>query len=144
MIESERFKINTPKVVHETIDGEVVIVNLEKGHYYSLVKTGVDIWAGIEQGMARGDILAEMVQRYNGSREDIEKGVNTLLEELQTQELIIVDKTNTNGATHTVGVIHEVPLAFEPPNLEKYTDMEDLLLLDPIHEVDEMGWPSAK
>jgi hypothetical protein len=25
--------------------------------------------------------------------------------------------------------------------LQKYTDMADLLLLDPIHEVDEQGWP---
>jgi len=28
--------------------------------------------------------------------------------------------------------------------LQKYTDMEELLQLDPIHEVDKFGWPSAK
>jgi hypothetical protein len=27
---------------------------------------------------------------------------------------------------------------------EKYTDMESLLLADPIHEVDEQGWPKLK
>ena len=32
---------------------------------------------------------------------------------------------------------------FEKPVLQKYSDMQDLLLLDPIHEVDEMGWPNA-
>jgi hypothetical protein len=32
---------------------------------------------------------------------------------------------------------------FEKPGLQKYSDMQDLLLLDPIHEVDEMGWPHA-
>ena len=30
---------------------------------------------------------------------------------------------------------------FERPKLGKYTDMQDLLLADPIHEVDEQGWP---
>lgn len=32
------------------------------------------------------------------------------------------------------------------PNLvfEKYTDMESLLIADPIHEVDEQGWPKLK
>ena len=35
-------------------------------------------------------------------------------------------------------------LSFEAPILHKYTDMQDLLLLDPIHEVDEAGWPSVK
>jgi hypothetical protein len=29
------------------------------------------------------------------------------------------------------------------PVLNKYTDMQDLLLLDPIHEVDERGWPNS-
>ena len=32
-------------------------------------------------------------------------------------------------------------LAFEAPVLAKYTDMAQLLVLDPIHDVDETGWP---
>lgn len=32
---------------------------------------------------------------------------------------------------------------FPAPRLERYTDMQDLLLLDPIHDVDERGWPNA-
>jgi hypothetical protein len=34
-----------------------------------------------------------------------------------------------------------LPGAFQPPTLESYNDMQDLLLLDPIHDVDDMGWP---
>jgi hypothetical protein len=31
---------------------------------------------------------------------------------------------------------------FESPTLAKFTDMEDLLLLDPVHEVSpDQGWP---
>ena len=30
---------------------------------------------------------------------------------------------------------------YESPCLESYTDMEDLLLLDPIHDVGKTGWP---
>jgi hypothetical protein len=37
-----------------------------------------------------------------------------------------------------------LPAAFVAPVLHKHTDMQDLLLLDPIHEVDETGWPSVK
>ena len=32
-------------------------------------------------------------------------------------------------------------LPFEAPVLYTYTDMAELLLLDPIHDVDETGWP---
>ena|SRR6476660_8869681 len=31
--------------------------------------------------------------------------------------------------------------AFVTPELHKYTDMQELLLVDPIHEVAEEGWP---
>jgi hypothetical protein len=34
--------------------------------------------------------------------------------------------------------------AFEPPTLAVYTDMQELLLLDPIHDVDETGWPQRQ
>ena len=30
---------------------------------------------------------------------------------------------------------------FTRPTITVYSDMEDLLLLDPIHDVDETGWP---
>ncbi len=30
------------------------------------------------------------------------------------------------------------------PRLETYSDMQDLILLDPVHEVDERGWPHAQ
>ena len=33
---------------------------------------------------------------------------------------------------------------FQTPTLNADSDMEDLLLLDPIHDVDEKGWPQAK
>jgi hypothetical protein len=33
---------------------------------------------------------------------------------------------------------------FIAPVLAVYTDMQDLLLLDPIHDVDEIGWPTRR
>ncbi len=146
---SEKFRINSPKVVHEIIDGEVVIVNLDKGDYYSLVKAGADIWEWLTRGISSSDILEDMVQRYDTSRENIEKTVNDLIEKLQSEELIIIDRTDESKTSNITNVPTETnsnteKLSFETPTLQKYTDMEELLALDPIHEVDEMGWPNAK
>jgi hypothetical protein len=33
---------------------------------------------------------------------------------------------------------------WQPPAFDEYTDMWELIKLDPIHEVDEVGWPVAK
>ena len=38
----------------------------------------------------------------------------------------------------------DAPAAKEPfraPQIRAYTDMQDLLMIDPIHDVDETGWP---
>ena len=34
-------------------------------------------------------------------------------------------------------------LPFVAPKLETYTDMQDIILLDPVHKVDSRGWPHA-
>ncbi|HBB32702.1 MAG TPA: pyrroloquinoline quinone biosynthesis protein PqqD [Cyanobacteria bacterium UBA8803] len=149
MIQNATFRINSPQVVQETIDGEVVIVHLEKGDYYSLVKSAADIWSGIERGLPRGEIIEEIVARYDGNREAIESAVSELIQKLQDEEIIVVDETERASSTATPDPTDQTKangkkLSFEPPALQKYTDMEELLALDPIHEVDELGWPNAK
>ncbi|NEP88745.1 MAG: PqqD family protein [Okeania sp. SIO2C2] len=149
MKNTERFQINSPTVVQETIEGEVVIVNLEKGDYYSLLNTSADIWSAIEKGNSTTEIIAEITERYEGDRETIETAVNSLIAQLQEEEIIIVaprnELTNENRQeVKTATDNNQQKLPFEPPVLSKYTDMEELLALDPIHEVDEMGWPNAK
>jgi hypothetical protein len=36
------------------------------------------------------------------------------------------------------------PAEFSFPTLERYDEMKNLLMLDPIHEVNEQGWPQRK
>ncbi len=147
MEKSQVFRINRPQIVCETIDGEVVIVNLDKGYYYSLLKTGADIWSGIERQIDRHSLIQEMTQAYDGSVEEIAAAIDEFLEKLQHEELIIsdlIESVSTDNDIKKISKTANKP-SFEKPMLEKFTDMEDLLLLDPIHEVDvEAGWPNTK
>jgi hypothetical protein len=144
---SEYFRADAPNVVHEVIDGEAVIVNLNDGAYYSVDKAGAVIWSLIDRGTAVSQIVDAMTDRYAGSRERIEEAVMRLVSELQREHLIVADPERRSkpddGLNPCVGQPANKP-EFEDPVLQKYTDMEDLLLLDPIHEVDETGWPSVK
>lgn len=139
------FRPNNPNVIHEIIDGEAVLVNLESGSYYSIDKVGAVIWEYMENGLSISHIIKGIASRYEGNWNDIEQGVQQLFTQLQAEQLIIPSEappTNewvlpVNGAANG-----SKPL-FEAPVLHKYTDMEDLLLLDPIHDVDESGWPNT-
>lgn len=144
-----RFRINSSKVINQTIDGEVIIVNLDSGSYYSLDKVGADIWELIESGATPGDVIETVTRRYDGGRADIEGAVNQLLADLHQEGLLLPEQGQhtEHAARHDPrfepGVETE-RLPFEVPILHKYTDMQDLLLLDPIHDVDETGWPAAR
>ena len=141
-----RFKVNAPTVTHETIEGESVIINLETGNYYSLQGTGAEIWALVARNIAVSDIVEGLSQRYSGVRVDIEECITRLLLELQCEQLIVpgeLTSGNNNGDGLRVAT-HSGKCEFQTPQLQKFTDMQELLLLDPIHEVDAAGWPSAR
>ena len=141
---NQRFRVNSPTVTHEIIDGEAVIINLDTGNYYSLVDVGSFIWSLVEKGASASDVQNGVLQTYQGDAQEIDRGVQELLSQLHQENLIVpVDAAaepfdlaqampSTNG--------HEKP-SFNPPALHKYSDMQELLLLDPIHDVDDAGWP---
>jgi hypothetical protein len=140
-MDNQRFRVNTPTVTHETIDGEAVIINLDSGNYYSLVEAGSFIWSLVERGASASELQQVVQQTYQGDASDIDRGVQELLVQLQQENLIVP----VDGAVEPAEVLpssngHEKPL-FNAPLLNKFSDMQELLLLDPIHDVDEAGWP---
>lgn len=83
-----------------------------------------------------------VLQTYQGDAQEIDRGVQELLAQLQQENLIVaVDGAGEAAALQApAGNNQEKPL-FNPPSLNKYSDMQELLLLDPIHDVDDAGWP---
>jgi Coenzyme PQQ synthesis protein D (PqqD) len=144
MSDSSSFKINTASISHETIDGEVVMVNLNNGSYYSMDKTGAVIWNYIDMGMSIKQITEQIKNQYSGESSEIETSINELIIELQKEELILLSDS-TNGkqtdSNNVSGNLETEKKDFEKPVLQKFTDMQDLLMLDPIHDLDEMGSP---
>jgi len=140
------YKINSSEIVQEIIDGEVIIINLNKGHYFSLNGNGADIWSGIILGMPGSVIISNLKLRYNDTENVIEESVKKIMQELLDEELIIMSDSTLNNHSDYQDINFSNNIndskKYIIPVLEKYTDMEDLLLLDPIHEVDEMGWPN--
>lgn len=139
-MDNQRFRVNTPTVTHETIDGEAVIINLDSGNYYSLVDAGSFIWTIVERGASASEVQDLVQQSYEGNADDIDQGVEELLAQLQQENLIVpvdgapaVDLTDLHNG-------HEKS-SFKAPLLNKFSDMQELLLLDPIHDVDDAGWP---
>lgn len=137
-----RFRVNTRQVISETIDGETIMIGLTTGNYYSLDETGSHVWSGIERVTPVDDIVTHLTAQYDGQRAEIEAAVLRLLDELRREDLITPydgEEQPSRLAPETNGGTPRRP--FRAPRFEKHTDMQDLILLDPVHEVGETGWP---
>jgi hypothetical protein len=82
-----------------------------------------------------------MTDRYNGSAKVIEESLKELLTILQKEGLVEVTSTKRTVSKSPQPISTGEKLKFVSPVLEKFSDLQELLLLDPIHEVDEEGWP---
>ena len=141
---NQLLKVNTPKVVFERIDEEVVLINMESGSYYSLTETGAVIWEMIENGIGTEAMLTELLIQYDAPVTVIEPALATFISELEKENLVIgVDSViDIKPLENEKAIGTKQP--FGAPILNRYNDMQELLLLDPIHDVDESGWPNIQ
>jgi hypothetical protein len=136
------FKLK-PSVVHEKFGDETVIVSLDSGSYYSAQGTGGVIWNLVSEGSSERNIVRHIRAEFNGDSDEISRATANFLDQLIEESLVspeYVDDGDGSSLAHSVGKPDQV---FVTPLLQKYTDMEEMLMLDPIHEVDEQGWPST-
>jgi hypothetical protein len=142
------FRINRPNVIFEVFDDEVVIVNLDSGNYYSLNGTGPQIWRSVLLGGTVEELVEDVARGFEGEQLQIGSSIRQLIDELRREEIIVSDATpNESRGNSSAPAESEQGLSkprFVAPVLDKYDDLKDLLLLDPIHEVDEAGWPVKK
>jgi hypothetical protein len=128
--------------MHETIEGEVILINLDTGTYYSLRDTGAAIWQGVEHGADEAEIAAEIGNAYEGEADEIRAATRGLLEVLESEQLISPSEGEPPAEEFRAVLLPgEERATFRAPVLEKHTDMQDLILIDPVHQVDARGWP---
>jgi hypothetical protein len=149
----------SPWVTHERLDDEVIAINLETGAYYALDGVAADCWTLVAAGQAPDEIVATLDARYDASTDTVRDDVTAFLAALVEQGLgAETDEpagvsANGNGSANGEGeddvdraavIADGVTRAYSAPALTRYDDLDDLLLLDPIHEVDDAGWPIAR
>lgn len=138
------YRVNAPHVIAETIGGETIIVHLSTGCYFNLGGSAVDVWEAVAAGRPRSAITRELLARYDAGEAEVEAAVSRILDELQREELIVVgDEDGASSAESAAFEPGAQRAPFEEPSLSKFTDMQDIILLDPVHEVDARGWPHA-
>jgi hypothetical protein len=125
----------------EDFGQEVVAIDLERGTYYSLKGAAAEVWRSIAAARPVQEGLRDLAAAYV-----LDSGALTRL-------AAFLADCEAEGLVAANGDFAAAVLAFSPGaegpaelpelTLEKFTDIQDILLLDPIHDVDASGWPNT-
>lgn len=140
-----KYRLNEPPVAVEVIEGEAVLINFDSGSYYSSQGLGSKIIEFVREPTSIADLAAALAGPGVGRDEELEALVTGFIEELVAENLVVPvgaaddrrpSRVPSNGGAGSGG--------YDAPVLHKYTDLADLLLLDPIHDADAAGWPNGR
>ena len=137
------YRANSPRVIFENIDGELILVHMEKGTYYSTDEVGADVWGMIEARSTLDEMCDTLQSKYDAGREEIAEAISTFLARLEAEDLVSIEEPSSARVT-PMRVPADTRRPFRPPALESYRDMQDMLSLDPVHDVEAAGWPVPK
>jgi hypothetical protein len=135
------YQIDPSHVAHERLGDEVIIINLDKGAYYSGSGSAADLWSLLVTGASLNHIIDILSKEYRHSPEAVRSDVERCVAALVAAELIQADRTESSVVSSVLPASTE--RVWSAPKFDEYTDMWDLIKLDPIHDVDEAGWPHA-
>jgi hypothetical protein len=136
----DRLGPNEVHVAAKVLDGEAIIINLSNGTYYSMDRVGGLIWEMIERRESLAATVAAIMARYDVSPERAQGDVQRLADQLIREGLVILTDKPASSEGHQ-GTVCGQKLPYEPPELNVYRDMTDLLALDPpMPSLEEIPW----
>lgn len=127
-----RFEINSPNVIFDEMDGEFVLVDLASGKYFRIQSDSANTFSLVVSG--------QDLTKFSDSESNVPKSLSNAVRVLLEKEIIREVLSDTTEAQSHPSTDY-TPADFV---LEEFTDLQDIIGLDPIHEVDlNQGWPIA-
>jgi hypothetical protein len=130
----------SPNVAARSFGDEIIVANFITGVYYSLLGSAAQVWDGLMAGQSLPEVSRAVATVGDLDPAEFEQAAAKLVEDLAAENLI---EPATDAPVTDWTALPPAGEAFALPVLERFTDMQDLLLLDPVHDVEEMGWPHA-
>ena len=135
---------NEEKVFIDSMDGQLVALQIETGSYYTFNNTATAIVKDLGGGYMPDEIALTLQKKGGDSfdRSKLDAFLSSLLE-------IGILEESSNPAVNEREVMECEKVDFTKegfdPSMEKYDDVASYFMIDPIHEVNpEMGWPHVK
>lgn len=131
MITQQAYKIAGPDIVFEQFDGDLVVLNLGTGQYFGFNASAAAVWTVLMAGVQP----AQMVECGLTL-----SALDNFVERLVALTLVVPDPHGAGTLTDEFRAL--LATNSSPPTVDTYDDLADLIVADPIHDVDQqVGWP---
>lgn len=137
-----RYTVFDNNIISDVFGEEVVLVNLESGVYYSLRGSATQIWIRLVSQYAIPEIIADLLNIYQVAEQDLEVDIDQFINQLIDFKIIKITSDSTSKPIEVI--LNTTLIKYTSPILETFSDMQEILLLDPVHDVDKAGWPISK
>src|SRR6516162_6658945 len=130
----------SPNITSRSFGDEIVAADFRSGVYFSMLGSAAQIWEGLIAGMPVDRVVSEVSALSDADPKAFAEAAKAFVDSLVAERLIEPGEQMVAAAWKPASPIDG---RYGLPLLERFTDMEDLLRLDPIHEVEDSGWPHA-
>ena len=142
MVDAGRFVVE-PWMTHERLDDQVMMINLETGAYFALERTAADCWSALVAGARPDGLVQVLAAGYEVDQDRAAADVDAFLRSLVDEGIISWSPEAPAVDPVDPAAIATARAPYTPPQIDKHDDLEELLLLDPIHDIGPEGWPAA-
>lgn len=136
------YHIDRTNIAQEVFDKEAVLINIPLGKYYSVRGyAGIRVLELLEQSVDIETIQTVIESEFEVEGFDAQADIEVFVNQLETEQIVNV---LAEGAPQTIEEPH-FKIPYEKIELEIFDDMQELIQLDPVHDVESFkGWPQKK
>lgn len=128
-------QILNPRLIADVFDEDVIIANLDTGIYYSLSGIATQI-LGKLPFQDPSKVFNEIANKLQENSNEIESELNEYYNKMLDEKVIVLADLEEKSKK----VILKESLKYIKSEFSTFTDLQELLLLDPIHEISEDEW----
>jgi hypothetical protein len=136
------FAIAGDHVLAKGFEEELTLVNLDSGEYFAAGGVACELWAELAVPVTLADLEQMLAARYAVDRDVVVQAVRSLMDSFSKHGLIVPVEAVPAPPSRSVSTPERRP--WTGVWFEVYGDLKDLLLLDPVHDVDGGAWPPSQ
>jgi hypothetical protein len=138
------WRLRDESVSMERLDGETILINFDTGQYFSFTGPAADVLWLVEAGVDPSHWPAILVSAFADLSWDdaSDQQVADFLAGLENAGVI---EESAGDGTSPVTLPDDYERGpWTPPAVQANDELADLLVIDPIHDASEDGWPQIR